>query len=483
MRYAQATVITSLATLLLAALMTNAASVGASSPATSNVPSFTPAVSVTAPGSVAQYPQFNAVSCWSPGECLAVGSAYDGSSSTYPAYALEASGHWGPAQVIDAGHFPGWAYGVSCWAQSQCAVVGFASATNTAFGIIYRAGSWTDTLLTGMDLYVYPTLKSVSCRSDGSCVAVGVASGFSGSNGIATTFSQDSWSPLTPTSLSDSDVSSLRGVSCVNQGGCTAVGADASGPLVMTAPLGSPTFTNPHTIAGPTSQPQARLLSVSCSTASDCTAIGSAGAYGCAGDHILHASTPKAACATKRNQIGFDYVNNVSGFAVDESNGTWNPSVAMVQNAAASGSGPTSVSCTSPGYCVEVGTTLVNNVDQGAFATEIHGVWNRESLVTLAQDQSYLYLNGVSCTQPGGCTAVGFGSAGMMATDSPANVPPTTPTTMPPATLATTAPTTPSATLAATGSNEVLLLVGSLVLTVLGLALVLRRRIAIPRAE
>jgi LPXTG-motif cell wall-anchored protein len=54
---------------------------------------------------------------------------------------------------------------------------------------------------------------------------------------------------------------------------------------------------------------------------------------------------------------------------------------------------------------------------------------------------------------------------------------------MPPATLATTAPTTPSATLAATGSNEVLLLVGSLVLTVLGLALVLRRRIAIPRAE
>ena len=483
MWYFQAKTIAGGVVMLLAVMLSSAASFGASSPAVSNVPSFTPTQSVTPPSTAPQGSGFDSVSCWSAGECMAVGSAYDGSTNTFPVFAIETSGHWGTAQIIDHGYFPGSALGVSCWAQSQCAVVGTASATTTAFGIIYDTGSWTDTLLTGMNSYDYPTLKSVSCRSDGSCVAVGVAYSGSNSNGIATTYSQHAWSLLTPTLLPDSELSSLHGVSCVTDAGCTAVGSDSSGPLVLTAPLGSATFTDAITITSPTSSSQARLLSVSCTTATDCTAIGSVGAYGCPTAHILPALMVGLACARERGPIRFDYVNNVSGFAVDESNARWNASVAVQQNAAAAGSGPMSVSCTSPGNCVEVGTTLVNNVDQGAFATESGGVWSSESLIALGQSQTYLYLNSVSCTQLGACTAVGFGSAGMMATDSPAYVPPTTPTTAPPTTLATTPSTTPRAALAATGSDEVFLLIGSLVLTVLGLALVLRRRIAIPRAE
>jgi len=403
---------------------------------------------------------------------MAVGSAYNGTSETYPVYAIETSGQWGAAQVIDSSYFPGVAFGVSCWAANQCAVVGLATSTNTAFGIIYNAGSWANTLLSGLSGYSNPMLRSVSCRSNGTCVAVGLATSLtSGTNGIATTFSQGSWSALTPTTLPDNDGSYLYGVSCVNDAGCTAVGGDGPGPLVMTAPLGSAEFSNAQAVTDPTNNPVARLLSVSCTADGDCTAIGSVGSYGC-GAHILGAASAKFACGSLLHHNTFDYVNNITGFAVDESNGVWKSSVPITQNAAASGSGPTSVSCTSPGNCVEVGTTLVNNVDLGAVATETDGVWNTESLLVLPSSEDYLYLNAVSCTQPGGCSAVGWGSSGSIATTSPPNASPETPTT-------TTVVVT--ATLAATGNNETLLLLGSLGLILASTSLLAWKRSRSPK--
>ena len=462
-----------LSVMILATSTLSVATASATSTATPNAPAFTPAVTVAPPANFDNYNQLTSVSCWSPGNCMAVGWQYDGESLEYPSYAIETSGQWSASQIIDSSSFSGLALGVSCWAANQCAVVGGGAGTTTAFGIIYNAGSWTNTLLSGLSGYSSPSLHSVSCRSDGSCVAVGLATSLtSGGNGIAATFSQGSWSALTPTSLPDSDGAYLYGVSCVNDAGCTAVGGYELGPLVMTASLGSAEFSNAQAVTDPTNNPVARLLSVSCTADGDCTAIGSVGTYGCNGAQLLGAATTKFACAATLHSNNFDFVNNITGFAVDESTGVWKSSVPITQNAAASGSGPTSVSCTSPGNCVEVGTTLVNNVDLGAFATETDGVWNTESLLVLPSSENYLYLNAVSCTQVGACTAVGRGSSGSIATSSPPNASPTTPTTT--AVVVT-------ATLAATGNNETLLLLGSLGLILASTSLLAWKRSRSPK--
>ena len=115
---------------------------------------------------------------------------------------------------------------------------------------------------------------------------------------------------------------------------------------------------------------------------------------------------------------------------------------------------------------------MVNNVDLGAFATETDGVWNTESLLVLPSSENYLYLNAVSCTQVGACTAVGRGSSGSIATSSPPNASPTTPTTT--AVVVT-------ATLAATGNNETLLLLGSLGLILASTSLLAWKRSRSPK--
>ena len=158
----------------------------------------------------------------------------------------------------------------------------------------------------------------------------------------------------------------LEGISCASFGNCTAVGSDGAHPIVETEDSG---------VWGPTAEvslPSVTILgSISCTSPGNCSAA---------------ASPPSSLVAT-------------------ETNGAWSGPAALAME------GIFSISCTSPGTCTVAGIGPPNG--HGTFvgpyvATETGGVWGAPTELTAPDDSLF---NGVSCTSPGNCIAVGSVSA------------------------------------------------------------------------
>ena len=169
---------------------------------------------------------FQGISCYSVGNCLAVG--WVPYLSTTKSFSIqELNGVWA-APIADANLLEQYE-SVSCWSSSDCEVAGFVaqslsggSAGSTVWSV--QGAQW------GPASTVYPSgwLTSISCPASGACVAVGsseLTKDGAGAFPILSTLSSGTWSTPTEPDLENIDLGSwYTSVSCMDVGDCLAVG-------------------------------------------------------------------------------------------------------------------------------------------------------------------------------------------------------------------------------------------------------------------
>jgi hypothetical protein len=287
-----------------------------------------------------------------------------------------------PAGVI------GWLNGVSCTSASACTAVG---AMDTPQGTLTLAERWDGT---GWTLQSTPNrpglnngLASVSCASATECVAVG-SSGLGSSDSGSTTstplvelWNGTSWTIQPAPAPSGVPRSELLSVSCPSTSFCVASG-DLYFPFVH--PLSGPAFIemwdgtrwSQSTLVGAKSP--AELPSVSCSSPTACTAVGT-------------------------------FLTNEQRTAnlVEQWNGTaWSTHTLPLPASVSTLSG---VSCPDPTACNAVGTEL-SYPGGGGFNAPVDGTWNGTSWSghhVPDPGGTLTMLSGVSCPSATSCTAVG----------------------------------------------------------------------------
>ena len=209
-----------------------------------------PTGAATAPGS--ENAGFQAVACFSHGNCEAVGSYTDPSGDTQLMAESETDGTWASPVELS---LPGNAFespsngptltSIACASQGNCVAVGYyqidanddelpivvsesGGVWGQASGITLPAGAATVQTGSGSAPWV-SQLSSVACSSAGSCVAVGQysdASGYVDAMAVAEVGGQwGSATEIVDPPDSDQQDSSLYGVSCTSAGNCEAVGS------------------------------------------------------------------------------------------------------------------------------------------------------------------------------------------------------------------------------------------------------------------
>jgi len=188
----------------------------------------------------------------------------------------------------------------------------------------------------------------------------------------------------------------VNSVSCPSAGNCSAVGsynARVSGGglgLLLSQTAGKWTAGVEAALPENASKtdPGANLVSVSCASAGNCSAVG---AYN-------------------------DNSGNTQGLLLTETGGSWKSGVEVSLPASAEAlhqlAGLQSVSCVSDGNCTAVGTYRDNNADtQGLLLTETAGVWTTGVEADLPANAAAtvpaVSLSSVSCASAGDCTAIG----------------------------------------------------------------------------
>jgi hypothetical protein len=202
-------------------------------------------------------------------------------------------------------------------------------------------------------------------------------------------------------------------VSCTGAGDCTAVG----GLLVGSEVNG--TWSSAATLDAPSG---ASFSSVSCIDVNDCTAVGatttaegahpvpiyateSDGVWAPAADVADPSSDAQlsgVSCADSADctAVGYDSAAQEAAYAI-ESEGVWGPLTDLSENSFLS-----SVSCLDAGDCTAVGSEPVFN-GIPVEVSESDGLWGSVGVIPGPAGYTNGYEHSVSCTGPGDCTAVG----------------------------------------------------------------------------
>ena|GEM_PF-1700586 len=370
----------------------------------------------------------NGVSCFDGTHCTAVGNETGGQ----PTYATETSGTWAALTDISLPGGSGAFTGVSCSATNNCTAVGQGQGNSGGFYDTESTGTWENPT----DIQV-PTnsgaFSGVACTGATTCMAVG---GDTLSTGQPLEASEITGSWSNPLDLSGvQTVSFLDSVSCTDTSDCTAVGEDDANAEPIFATYSSGSWTSYQDMTNPPPGGNGYLYSVSCYGVGDCTAVGedsgneipfyineTSGIWDPSGGTDVslpnsgggYFTSVSCTDASDCTAVGFDFNNDVP-FAVTESGGTWGTPVDMTTTL---GYGAfTSVSCTSAGNCTAVGVDSASNASSNFnvprfpspvpfYATEVSGVWQVPVDVTLPASGNG-YFRGISCASAGNCTAVG----------------------------------------------------------------------------
>ena len=283
---------------------------------------------------------------------------------------------------------------MSCPSVNNCVIVGsFDDGSEHGFIMSESNGTWGSPAVVDYGLPGAPArLTNVSCPSVGNCTAVGSFQDIS-YNTFTFALSERNGQWGTGEQLASSDFVAPNALSCWAPGYCTLIVEDVtqgSIPAVMNQ-TNYVWDASPVTLSFPTGQTNNYLQSISCPSAGNCTAIGS-------------------------NNANF-------GIAIEERNGSWQEGTNLANPPGYASTLLASVSCSSPGNCTAVGSASdqapagapVHGVpiilEQGAGITESNGVWGAYSIIPNPTGETVSVLNGVSCTSPGNCTAVGFSGA------------------------------------------------------------------------
>ena len=282
---------------------------------------------------------------------------------------------------------------MSCPSVNNCVIVGsFDDESEHGFIMSESNGTWGSPAVIDYPSSGTPArLTNVSCPSVGNCTAVG--SFQDGFNTYTFALSERNGQWGTGEQLASSDFVAPNALSCWAPGYCTLIVEDVtqgSIPAVMNQ-TNYVWDASPTPLSFPTYPSNNYLQSISCPSAGNCTAIGT-------------------------NNVNF-------GIAIEERNGSWQEGTNLANPPGYATAQLTSVSCSSPGNCTAVGSVSDHAPDgapvhgvpiileQGAGITESNGVWGAYSIIPNPTGETVSVLNGVSCTSPGNCTAVGFSGA------------------------------------------------------------------------
>lgn len=329
--------------------------------------------------------QLLAVSCTSPSACVAVGSATN-SGGTQVTLAERWNGtSWKVRSTPDPnGATQSSLDGVSCTSTSACTAVGnFTNAAGTPLTLAERwnGSSWAiQSTPNPAGTLTDNGLSAVSCPSSTACTAVGtfvVLGSFSMM--LVERWDGTSWAIQSTPNPPNSTESHLLGVSCSSTSNCTAVGyfRDVVGNQPSLAEHWDGTSWTVQSTPNPTDG-ESVLTSVSCPTASACTAVGT--------------FSPQAGTLVTLAE-GWDGTS----WTIQS---TPNPNGAPVSD-------PTAVSCASATVCTAVGSFRDSTGDQAALAEGWDGTsWTIESVPNPSGGNNS-QLDGVSCTATSGCIATG----------------------------------------------------------------------------
>lgn len=397
-------------TVSLAGLLATTVALGAT-------PTWTSAKFVTLPvGGVGFYQgQFSSLGCTNAGNCVASGSYQTKSGAIRAVVDSEVNGTWRSAHALatptNASATSGMTvYGASCGAPGSCVLVGSyqdASGNVQAFAAGTRANVWSTPLKITLPANAPAhesgaLLRSVDCSSAGNCSAVGTyldaTSGFARTLVMAVSEVNGTWqraSELTlPSNANANSFASLNQISCAGVGNCAAVGSyiDHDGVTrALVVRQVNHLWHSAHTLALPgnaSAYAGANLTGVACSSPTACTATG-----------------------TYNNDAG-----QVEGLAASMTAGVWQRGVELVMPANALDDpqvffyGFSDVACSSPGNCATGGQYRDRQSHyQGFVDSEVNGVWQRASEVTLPGGAPQAGKNGgvvaLSCPANGSCRA------------------------------------------------------------------------------
>jgi len=379
------------------------------------------------------------ISCSSPSSCFAVG-VLDSLSGVSPFIDQWDGTSWSvsPTPVVGPyGHFRG----VGCASPTNCFAVGDVGGVDSSGLIEHWDGtSWSATA----DPVANPTpsnakLGGVSCATATMCFGVGhYTNSYTNSEGNALTLIErptgTSWAVVA--SPNRTGVSMLSSVSCPSATMCFAVGESGPGGAWRTlierwdgrtwSIMASPNVSERSGV------PPNVLLGVSCSSASNCYAVGYSHYYALQTviEHwdgktwTLVPSPNRSQATTAESELeGVSCTSRTSCVAVGRSSSTntnhpdtyrtlterWNGKTwAIVPSPnAVSGAGElAAVSCARPILCVAVGSAYKDSLRQSLIETWNGTTWTRTASADPTSATTSV-LSGVSCTSPTSCVAVG----------------------------------------------------------------------------
>ena len=213
-------------------------------------------VSTAATPPTTSNPELSSISCWAPGECVAVGSILYGMTGLlYPWVVTQHQGVWNVGQTLPlpAGTINAGLKAVTCFGSTDCEAVGWASSTapvkTTPIAVAEVAGVWGAIGSVTLPSDVSGTtpngqLLGLSCSTPTSCTAVGFYNNASSAEspliatGSGATFAAEGGLSLP----SGAAGGALLSVACTAVNGCLAVGnsyGTSSTGLAATNQLGS----------------------------------------------------------------------------------------------------------------------------------------------------------------------------------------------------------------------------------------------------
>jgi hypothetical protein len=338
-----------------------------------NGSTWTIAASPTPPGPV-QRDQLLGVSCASAASCFAVGSFVDGDGVTRTLVEQWNGTTWAIATSPNpSAATSSTLRGASCVSATSCFAVGDYETANSAKTLIehWDGTSWTIVASPNPSGTRLNYLSAVSCVSASSCFTVGQDFDSSGARPLIEHWNGTSWSIAASPSPPGATFSGLSGVSCTTVTNCFAVGVGnglGNGGQTLVERWNGVSW-NIVASPNPAGTDVSSLQGVSCTSASNCFAVGAS------------------------------LMGNTSTL-VERWNGTsWNI-VTSPNPSGASSSGLAGISCIAATSCFAVG-----NTDIGGSRSLIEQ-WNGTNW-SVAAATAPPSLNGVSCISATSCFAVG----------------------------------------------------------------------------
>ena len=315
----------------------------------------------------------NAVTCSSAADCWAVGYGYADGAAFQTLIEHWNGTSWAIVTSPNAsGTTQNFLNGVTCTSASDCWAVGYYNNGTRDQTLIERwnGSSWAIVTSPNTGTTDYNNLYGVSCTSASQCWAVGY---YYNGGGYARTLIErwngSSWAIVTSPNTSTTDNNNLYGVSCTSESDCWAVGFGGGALIERWNGSTWAIVTSPNTFG--------YLNAVTCTSASNCWAVG-------------------YYFPSQRTQTLIEHWNGTSWSIIIS------PNTSSTQSNYLYG-----MTCASASDCWAVGYYFPEN---GLPSQTLVEHWNGSSWTIVTSPNSSAtsnYLAGVTCSSASGCWAVG----------------------------------------------------------------------------